>query len=134
MNASKFAWIYIIEHGVTGVTHSYYGGYDEPCGTCRGGKYVDESEVQKRVIEAKLKILSIGVDWDQTASPIASDYSSFEGTFNDSSTTETLVGTLILKDGTRQEWTADAIEVTNVFEMMANVHQADAKFKTLFGE
>ena len=27
MNATKFAWVYLIEHGYCGIEHSYYGGY-----------------------------------------------------------------------------------------------------------
>jgi hypothetical protein len=41
---------------------------------------------------------------------------------------------LVLNDGTKQTWCAEALEVSNVFEMMATVADAQARFEALFGE
>jgi hypothetical protein len=79
------------------------------------------------------QIRKIGVDWGATQSPHGRSFSEFQGTFCDPGSKEYLTGTLVLKDGTKQQWVAETL-VTNAFDMMANIDKLQGKFKDLFGE
>jgi len=134
MKSKQFALIYLIENGVAGVKPSYYGGY-VPVGQPK----VDKCDCSGKWITVRRElylhnIKTIGVNWDKTKAPENGDYSIFVGTECDSESRENLTGTLYLNDGTKQEWTADAIEVTNVFDMMERVSEATAIFNEIFGE
>ena len=59
--------------------------------------------------------------------------SKFTDTFHEPDRKEVLTGELVLNNGLRQTWTADAVEVTNVFEMMAQVHSGALRYAELFG-
>ena len=140
MNSTQFAWLYLIENGHANVERSYYGGYtawdgkvskygwnDRPVG-------VDRKEIPKTRGRCLDEILKHGVDWNKTKAPESDSVSLFTDTFNDPEKKETLVGYLYLKDGSVQRWEADALKVSNVFEMMAAVSEAPAKFVEFFGE
>lgn len=142
MDAKKFAWLYLVKNGVVGRTPSYYGGYDydrdlqndQRFADCFGGHGVNHNIYKKIDSVMNSDIQIHGVDWDATKSP-QSDYTSqFEGTFCDPGRKEIIKGVLVLKNGSKQKWIADAIEVTNVFDMMARVHEASADFTTYFGD
>jgi hypothetical protein len=129
MNAKQFAWTYLVESGCSDVYPSYYGGYAN-----LDGGHIMPDKIMEIVVSNKKKILDIGVDWDATKSPISDRVLEFTNTFNAASVTENLVGTLMLKDGTSQEWIADAIDTSDVFELLAAAASAKEKFDKLFGE
>lgn len=129
MNAKQFAWVYLLESGYSDVHPSYYGGYHDLY-----GDYISRESMAKLNTTNKEKILKVGVDWNTTNSPISDRVSEFTSTFEDSDVTEKLIGTLMLKDGTSQEWIADSITVTNIFEMMAVAASGQETFNKLFGE
>lgn len=130
MDSKQFAWLYVIEHGTPGRK--------------RGMEVLDDVLLDvkidnPRAWNASLEICAIyldrikriGVNWDKTNAPTSDYYSEFNGTFNNPSDKEGLSGTLVLNDGTKQIWFADC-EVTNVFDMMAEVEQVKDKFNSLF--
>lgn len=135
LTAIQFAWIYLVKNGYAGVKQGYYGGwetYDDD--SWSRGKWVDYKKLDELKLHAWQEILDFGVDWVATKAPRSDLVSTFEGTLADPSNKETLVGTLVLKNGCKQHWVADALEVTNVFEMMANAHNAVDDFKEYFGD
>lgn len=132
MDSKQFAWLYLVENGYEGVFPSYDGGWD-PVDRSRRKTY-DYRELQKQTGAALKQIHDVGVDWKKTEAPASNMRSQFEGTFADSSQKEYLEGRLILRDGTAQQWCAEGLKVTNVFDMMATVHQADFNFKRVFNE
>lgn len=132
MDSKQFAWLYLVENGYSGVVPSYYGGWDSFDQNHR--KYYDYRELKKEAAAALKQIHRVGVDWERTEAPTSNMRSQFEGTFADASSKEYLEGDLVLKDSTVQHWCAEALNVTNVFDMMAAVHQAADKFKRAFNE
>ena len=135
MDAKQFAWLYMVENGDVGVKHSFYGGVD-----------IVDKRFQKKPFNGWMKgqsarrkfclkeIKTYGVDWKKTAAPESDYVSEFNGTFAEPSRTETLNGTIVLKNGAVQIWYAAAIEVTNVFEMMAMIDGAKQRFIEIFGD
>lgn len=137
MNSTQFAWLYLIEHGRGGASHNYYGGYNYDPKLTKSIPDFSEWDVKKvEQLQSMLrdKIKQIGVDWKKTVEPSSDLVSEFNGTFADSSHTEILTGTLVLRNGERINWLAKALEVTNVFEMMAQVSESPAKYESVFGE
>lgn len=134
MNSKQFAWLYLIENGVAGHSHSYYGGYDlvdkRLASVLKSSNY---GNLEPAAEFYKKEIKTYGVNWNKTASPDTETVSEFNGTFaEDSRYIEKLTGTLVLNNGTKQSWIADALEVTNVFDMMAQVDNANNRFKEIF--
>lgn len=136
MNSKQFAWLYLVQNGKAGIGRAYYGGYDTIDENWENmfGSYWSIESHNKAYKYYATQMKSIGVDWDKTEAPKSDSISTFNGTFADSTKAEILTGVLVLKDGTEQHWEADAIEITNVFDMMAAVSEATEKFNTLFGE
>lgn len=137
MDAKQYAWLYLVENGYAGVSHSYYGGYDL---TTEAQKRFPQTNKWASVDLQKIRdayladIKKFGVDWAKTTSPDSDKVSQFAGTFAEhSDTKETLVGTLVIKNGSKQQWVAEKIDISNVFEMMAAVSEAPKKFKKIFG-
>lgn len=137
MNSKQFAWLYVVENGIAGKKPSFYGGY----------KYDEETRVRfpnvdknswiyppdTTVHDTFIKDLkTIGVDWEKTKPPTSSFVSEFNGTFNEASTKEYLEGIIILKDGSKQNWIADKLEVSNAFDMMEQVSEAGLKYEKIF--
>lgn len=90
----KFVWAYMIETGnLTDGTWSYYGG-----DFARLDEY-DWRKAEKNKAALQAAIKSVGIDWTKTSTPISSNESAFTDTFHDSLDVETLLGTLVLKDG-----------------------------------
>lgn len=138
MDAKQFAWLYLVQNGYAGMLPSYYGGYDtcdERVKEFEKFKYSMKYPAHKRIEEKYLEeIKEHGVDWKATRAPKSDSYSSFTDTFHDPETKECLRGVLVLKNGLKQTWCSEPIAVTNVFEMMAMVHEAEGKFHELFKE
>lgn len=90
----KFVWAYIVERGhLTNGEWSYYGGDWE---------YPNKShDYNNDGVKLREKIKTIGVDWDSTGDPVSSIESEFTDTFHESKSVETLLGTLVLKDGSK---------------------------------
>ena len=140
MNSKQFAWIYMIDNGFAGVRPSFYGGYDPEEGILEkydvGNTWYrdrDLREAMRREIKEK------GVDWEKTEAPRSTFVSQFTDTFHDPEQKEYIRGTLVLKDGTKQNWISDPIEVTNVFDMMEMfVSQMEGhpenRLREIFGE
>jgi hypothetical protein len=137
MNAKQFAWLYLIENGTAGLCKSFYGGYEPADIRMReafsqlGWDDTYRNPFRKQYLD---EIKQHGVNWGETQSPKSDMVSEFQGTFCDATQKEMLVGTLKLYGGIEQTWTAEALEVANVFEMMAQVHMAPMKFYEIFGE
>lgn len=95
----KVVWAYVVEHGqVTDGEWNYYGcGWQVPRLQKPGTPYYyEDREATARALKA---VRDIGVDWDRTKMPESSTNSTFEGTDADSRRVESLLGTLVLKDG-----------------------------------
>lgn len=91
----KFTWAYMIEKGrITNGNWSYYGSSFETT-----GRRHDYITAEKDMEKLRKDVKDIGIDWAKTSVPESSQESGFEGTFADSSSVETLLGTLVLKDG-----------------------------------
>lgn len=138
MDAKQFAWLYLLEHGVAGRQHSYYGGWKILQSAKKRFPNLKSNDLWKTPDPiAKLYLHEIkiyGVNWVKTRAPSNSSASIFNGTFADSGEKEILEGTLVLTNGSTQEWVADKLEVSNVFEMMAQVSNAEIKFVEIFGK
>ena len=138
MDSTQFAWLYMVEHGKAGVRSSYYGGYDA-CDKQSQGMVKRDIVYQEDVEAIRAAYLAavkrVGVDWKKTCSPDSDIVSSFAGTFaEEHDRKEVLKGKLFLKNGVVQTWEADALEVSNVFVMMAEADAAKERFKKVFGE
>jgi hypothetical protein len=135
LTAIQYAWLYLVENGAAGREPSYYGGYDFMEGIEERFPNLNKYDFREdRVKDAfLLDIARIGVDWSRTKEPTMDFFSQFEGTFNDSSQKEYMKGTLVLKDGSKQEWCAEKLEISNIFQMMAMVSEAESKFIRIFG-
>lgn len=136
MEAKKFAWIYLIEHGDAGFEQSYYGGLslkDQRVAHLHKSdwKWDSASKIKEFYLN---EIKRIGVDWAKTREPQNNEISLFTDTFHDSERKEIIEGELILNNGLKQSWFADKLEIANVFEMMAAVSEFQTKYISLFGE
>lgn len=137
MNAKQFAWLYLVENGMACREPSYYGGFDfshavrKRFPDAKKYDYRGEDEVKKAYLT---DIKKFGVNWYKTDAPLSKSFSIFTDTFHDPDDEEFLIGVLVLNDKSEQEWCAEAIQVTNVFEMMAEVAKAKDKFENIFGK
>ena len=96
-NTLKFVWAHMIERGkITNGVWSYYGGdWESP----QPSKWDwEKMDADNKALREKVK--TVGVDWDKTKEPESSMESAFTDTFHDSDSVETLLGTIVLKDGT----------------------------------
>lgn len=134
MNESlKFVWAYMIEQGrVTNGEWSYYSGNFEDAYQ-NNHDYTARATIMNSV---RLKVKEIGIDWNKTKSPTSSMESSFEGTFSPSSYVETLLGVLVLKDGT--EYTIGVGNAEKRFlgylEILNNLMEDKERVKDILGE
>ena len=138
MDAKQFGWLYMVQHGQAGCQPHFYGGwravpdvverYQPSKGYYAGS--IDYADLRKKMLA---EIRQVGVDWHRTADVQSASVSEFSDTFHDPDKREILRGTLVLLDGTRQEWASDAVKVTNVFDMMAQIHGAASQFEAVFG-
>jgi hypothetical protein len=132
MDAKQFAWLYLVQHGQAGVKKEYYGGHkicDSGAKSIPCPEYGNFEPIKQVYLK---QIKAYGVNWQRTAPPTSESIYIFNGTFADNSEEEALTGILTLSNGTTQTWTAEALEVSNVFEMMALAHEAEVKFKEIF--
>lgn len=95
MNVTKLMWAYLL----------YFGDCGEPSefGGVNPTKYGDTNEKQLKIIK------QLGVNWLLTTQPQSDRCPQFEGTENESSYKEYLIGTLVLKNGKTQNWASDCL-------------------------
>jgi hypothetical protein len=96
MDALKFVWAYMLKEGIItkGVFEYYSMGYEH---TDDVSWNYDKQLAQKDKLLSDVK--SIGIDWDKTKEPVSSMNRIFNGTFDQDSNVESLLGTLYLKNG-----------------------------------
>lgn len=132
MDSKQFAWMYLIEHGTAGGKPSYYGGVeikDKQAKTIKGDYFKVHENIKKEYLK---EIKRVGVDWQKTAAPVNDSLNMFTGTFSEPEKREYIWGELVLNNRTVQTWSVDALEVTNVFDMMAEVDEVKKRFKCIF--
>lgn len=94
--SNKVVWAYMIEEGkLTNGQWSYYGG-DWEAHKPNSWKW---EEIDRDNKAFKEKVKTVGVDWEKTQPPQSSLESAFTDTFHDADEVETLLGTIVLKDG-----------------------------------
>jgi hypothetical protein len=134
MNAKHFAWFYLIENGYAGSRFEYYGGtriVDERLKIAFGNGYVERTKANEFYLN---EIRTIGVDWERSSAPDNGSYSTFNGTFADSSSSECIEGTLYLLNGLKQNWIAESVRISNVFQLMADTSAFQERMTELFGD
>ncbi len=145
MKSERFAWYYLITHGIAGHEQNQYGGFDylpetkhlyarQAWPTPSWPFESQHSIMEKTKAQYMTKIREIGVDWKKTNAPSNGSRSIFEGTDAASGREEYLYGTLVLLNGEKQSWEADALEVSNVFVMMENITESLNGAVQLFGD
>lgn len=133
MNSKQFAWLYLVTNGYAGQTPSFYGG--SQLADDRAKKIKCSSWDHSPIRESYMKEIStIGVNWEKTDAPSNQSYNMFTDTFHSPESREFIEGELVLNNGLRQTWYTEALEVTNVFDMMAKVEEYTAKYYTIFKE
>lgn len=130
MESKQFAWLYLVEYGWPNASSSYYGGFQlsNDKGCC------DYSALTREKKNVLANIKQVGVNWERTNAPDTESTDYFQGTFCDSGTKEVLYGIMTLNNGIDVPWYGDAIDVKNVFDMMAEADTYKEKFKEIFGE
>lgn len=100
LDAKKIVWAYMLENGYeTNGEWSYYGsGYEPALGY--PSKY-DAKAMGAKKNALLEKVRTVGVDWKTTAMPEPRTQPLFNGTFNEATNAESLLGTLVLNDGTK---------------------------------
>ena len=93
-----------------------------------------ESERQGKEFKSKLK--TVGVDWDKTEEPISSLESAFTDTFHESESVETLVGVIVLKDGSSYTVGVNnaAMDFVAYAKMAKDKKRNEERVKDIFGE
>jgi hypothetical protein len=131
-NAQKFVWAYIIEQGlITNGTWSYYGGHWE---------YENKNDSWKKIEKRKQKLLDdvkkIGIAWDKMKIPVSSHESVFDGTDHDAGSTGTLLGTLILKDGTSYLLGVSGVNerIGAYMKFLSDTNEDKQRVKNILGE
>lgn len=82
------------------------------------------------------EVKSIGIDWDKTKAPRSDKAGVFNGTFAESSTVETLLGTLVLKDGSKYIVGASDVELrfSEYAKRLADLAADQQRVKEILGE
>lgn len=138
MDAKQFAWLYLVEQGMAGREPSFYGGYDfdqrsmQRCKSVVPDMYRWKSGTDPIRDQFLIEIRQYGVNWDKTEVPRSDTVSQFTDTFHDPDYKEYLKGVLVLNNGIEQPWCGEALKVTNVFDMMAQVSTAKERFSKVF--
>lgn len=147
-DALKFVWAYMLEQGreTTGEWNYYGGRWDygaakvQPAWIAKQypGKFVEKEwreadESHKELLEL---IKQVGIDWDKTQPPESSQQSEFNGTFNESSHIEALLGKLVLKDGSETLIGVKNAEVRfkGYLEFLTNLMEDEERVKRILGE
>lgn len=95
LEITKTIWAYMVQNGQeTNGEWSYYGS-DWEAKNPRDS-YEKIQKDHKKLLE---KVKTVGVDWGKTKNPESNTKSGFAGTFCDADRVETLLGTLVLNDG-----------------------------------
>lgn len=98
LEVKQVCWAYLVEHGYpTTGRWSFYGGcWDH----VEARKQYDDSTHADDTQELVAQIKRIGVNWEATEMPEFDVRSEFVGTDCDSNDTRTMIGLLVLNDGT----------------------------------
>jgi hypothetical protein len=128
--SNRVVWAYMIDEGkLTDGTWSFYGGGWE-------SQHTDWRQNDKSNIEFREKVKSVGVDWAKTNPPKSSKNSAFTDTFHDADDVETLLGTIVLKDGSK--YTVGVSNADKKFGEYARVVmeyvKGRARVRDVFGE
>lgn len=132
-DAKKFVWAYMIENGkITDGHWSYYGGGFNLVGV---GAY-DWAGMTKIMKKLQDEIKEIGIDWEKTSSPVSEIKSEFTDTFHPSAEVETLLGTLVLKDGKSYMVGAGHVETrfTEYATALSQMAEDKQRVKDILGE
>lgn len=134
MDSKQFAWFYLIENGQAGLQPSYYGGYSAVSSLKKEFAAMSWDKQYSNPFKERFlaNIKTYGVDWEKTSAPESTLVNRFQGTFCDSKQEEMIEGTLVLRNGQTQYWSGEKIEVSNVFEMMAEATEAAGRAAELF--
>lgn len=94
----------------------------------------EKAEIQKEAMLIKVK--EVGIDWNKTKEPESSSNSCFDGTFADSSSTNTLLGDLFLKDGTQYKIGATSVEsrMGDYIKTLGKFYEDKERVKNILGE
>lgn len=130
MDAKQFAWVYLLENGIAGFERSYYGGLeliDKRLTPMVKHTFLDMDDLDASKDFYLKEIKEYGINWDKTVAPISNMISEFVDSFSDAKETEYLKGTLVLANGAKQYWTAEKLEISNIFDMMASIDEFKEK-------
>lgn len=126
----KFVWAYMIENGrITTGEWSFYGGNWQSAGQ-------EWRESEKRNETFKEKVKKIGVDWGKTEAPISSAESAFTDSFHDAEQVETLIGTIVLNDGSEYLIGVSNAEhrFSNYAKLLSDLAEDKARVSNILGE
>lgn len=128
----KTVWAYMLENGkLTSGSWSYYGGNWE--GVSTNWDWRKDQEANKEFLD---KVKKVGVDWDRTKHPDSDMQSAFTDSFHDSARVETLLGTIVLKDGSEYIVGVKNIDVRfgDYIKMVKQMMENQKRVKDIFGE
>ena len=130
LTAKQYAWAYLLSRGNAGVKYSYYGGFNITDDRYDSRSWVNEGKL-KRIREDYLNMIKMfGIDWDKTHAPHSDSINLFNGTFaDDQIVKEVIEGALVLKNGFRQEWIAEQVDIMEVFELLSDSENMVKYFK-----
>jgi hypothetical protein len=132
MDANQFAWAYLVMNGHANKRSSYYGGMEPVDHKAPGKVAVHWTDSWNDAFIKQIK--TIGVNWKKTNAPASDSVSIFLGTFcKEQGHKEVIEGTLVLKNGTKQVWEAEALEVSNIFAVMADTTELQKFYAEVFG-
>lgn len=116
----KIIWAYMLENGhITNGEWNHYGGcWDRPPGPGFNWKSIDATEK-----EFRKKVKKIGVNWSKTKEPTSSMESAFTDSFHPSDDVETLLGVIVLNDGSEYMIGVDNADhdFSSYIKMIANL-------------
>lgn len=132
-DAIKFVWAYMIERGrvTTGKWNYYAGDFDDAYQN--NHDFIARARVMDDV---RKKVKEIGIDWKKTQTPESSMESSFDGTDHDSDHVETLLGDLVLKDGSKYliGMGNSELRFSSYIETLKTLMQDKQRVKDILGE
>jgi len=134
----KFVWAYMLEVGIitNGEWEYYGGGYKRVItdGKSDLTSVMSGEYYAKDILKNKLK--AFGIDWYHTKSPQSSMKSEFTDTFHPAREVETLLGTLVLNDGTSYQIGVDHSEqrFSDYVKYLSQLAKDKERVKEILGE